>query len=278
VDGGNLLGPVVGNFCMSLAIKKAKDAGIGWVVAKRTNHFGIAGHYSLQASKQGLIGMSFTNTSPFMVPTRAKKAALGTNPISVAASGVNNDAFVLDMATTAVAVGKLEIAHRKSQPIPQGWALDRDGKNSVNYLDVSNGGGLYPLGGPEETSGYKGYGLGFMVELFCGILAGSAFGPNVRLWMQSEEEANLGQCFVAIDPEAFAPGFAERLQSLMDDCRALEQPDNQSEPVVVAGDPEKAHQQLCDRIGGIPYHMAQISHAISIATANGVEPLVTKCV
>ncbi|CAI5441792.1 unnamed protein product [Caenorhabditis angaria] len=107
VDGNNLLGPVVGNFCMDLAIKKAKEAGIGWVVAKGSNHYGIAGWYSLRALKQGLLGMSMTNTSPLCYPTRSAKPALGTNPISLAAPGVNNDSFVLDMASTTVAIGKL---------------------------------------------------------------------------------------------------------------------------------------------------------------------------
>uniref|UniRef100_A0A1I7Z406 Malate dehydrogenase n=1 Tax=Steinernema glaseri TaxID=37863 RepID=A0A1I7Z406_9BILA len=109
VDGNNLLGPVVGNFCMDLAMKKAKEAGVGWVVAKGSNHFGIAGWYTLKAIEQGMIGMSFTNTSPIMYPTRSSKAALGTNPLSLGAAGVNGDSFVLDMATTTVAIGKVII-------------------------------------------------------------------------------------------------------------------------------------------------------------------------
>lgn len=107
VDGNNALGAVVGNFCMDLAMKKAKETGVGWVAAKGGNHYGIAGWYALKAIEQGLIGMSVTNTSPLMSPTRSKSAALGTNPISVGAPGLNGDSFVLDMATTAVAVGKV---------------------------------------------------------------------------------------------------------------------------------------------------------------------------
>ncbi|VDM92185.1 unnamed protein product, partial [Onchocerca ochengi] len=105
VDGNNLLGPVVGNFCMDLAIKKGKEAGVGWVVAKGSNHFGIAGWYSMRAMKQGLLGMAFTNTSPIMYPTRSSTSALGTNPLTFAAKA-KNDAFVLDMATTTAAIGK----------------------------------------------------------------------------------------------------------------------------------------------------------------------------
>jgi len=107
VDGKNSLGPVVGNFCMKLAIKKAKEFGVGWVAANNSNHYGIAGWYSMQAANEGLMGLSFTNTSPFLQPTRAKGSALGTNPITLAAPGLNGDQFVLDMATTAVALGKV---------------------------------------------------------------------------------------------------------------------------------------------------------------------------
>lgn len=106
IDGQNGLGAVVGNYCMDLAIEKAKKCGVGWVVAKRSNHYGIAGWYTMRAMKQNLIGISMTNTSPLMVPTRAVEPGLGTNPISFAATSGDKD-FVLDMATTAVAVGKV---------------------------------------------------------------------------------------------------------------------------------------------------------------------------
>ena len=115
VDGKNGLGAVVGNFCMDLAIKKAKEVGVGFVVAKGSNHYGIAGWYSMRAMQQGMIGMSMTNTSPLMSPTRSKEAALGTNPLSLAAPAQNGDSFVLDMATTAVAVGKIEMQVRKGE-------------------------------------------------------------------------------------------------------------------------------------------------------------------
>ncbi|ETN74044.1 malate/L-lactate dehydrogenase [Necator americanus] len=109
VDGKNLLGPVVGNFCMDLAVKKAKDAGVGWVVAKGSNHFGIAAWYVMRAMKEGMMAMSFTNTSPVTYPTRSSKPALGTNPMCIGANGTNGDSYVLDMATTTVAIGKLFI-------------------------------------------------------------------------------------------------------------------------------------------------------------------------
>merc|ERR1711976_104182 len=106
---------------MDLAIKKAKEVGVGWVSCKGSNHFGIAGWYGLRAAEQGLMGMAFCNTSPLVVPTRARKPTLGTNPISLFAPAKDGDSFELDMATSSVALGKIELADRKGQQIPSGW-------------------------------------------------------------------------------------------------------------------------------------------------------------
>merc|ERR1719334_212694 len=185
--------------------------------------------------------MSFTNTSPLVAPTRAKKAALGTNPLSLAAPSADpNDPFVLDMATCTVAVGKIEIQNRKQEPMPEGWAIDSEGKITTEPSEALKGGALMPLGGPEINSGYKGYGLAMMVEIFCGILSGGQYGPNVRRWMDTTREADLGQCFVAIDPSFFAPGFEDRMGDLMSTCRGMDATDA-SKPVLVAGDPERSH-------------------------------------
>uniref|UniRef100_A0A2C9KQK3 Malate dehydrogenase n=1 Tax=Biomphalaria glabrata TaxID=6526 RepID=A0A2C9KQK3_BIOGL len=273
VEGNNCLGPVVGKYCIDIAIQKAKTTGIGWVSARGSNHFGIAGWYSIRAMQQGLIGMAFCNTSPNMIPTRAKKMTLGTNPISVAAKGNNNEDFVLDMATTAVAQGKVEIKRCLGQSVPVGWGLDRNGKPTTDTEEVLYHGGLNPLGGLEETSGYKGYGLAFMVELFCGILSGSTFGTNVRHWAGHSSPADLGQCFVAIDPKAFAPGFETRLSTLIHQCKDQEPAEGNTE-ILVPGEPEKIHIKLCETLGGIPYHPNQIDYVDSIAEKYGIEKLV----
>ncbi|PSN40099.1 hypothetical protein C0J52_13746 [Blattella germanica] len=241
VDGKNGLGPVIGNFCMDLAIKKAKTVA--------SNHFGIAGWYTRTAQEQGLLGMSFTNTSPLMSPTRATRAALGTNPISLAAPAKNGDSFVLDMATAAVAVGKIEVQRKKGEPIPEGWAQGPDGKITTDADVAFKTKCLMPLGGAEVTSGYKGYGLGLLVETFCGVLAGSTSGPNVRKWMEdTDRPADLGQTFVAIDPNCFAPGFEDRMSNLNDHLRGMERSDP-TKPVLVPGDPERIHIKAVDEQG-----------------------------
>ncbi|XP_013391480.1 uncharacterized protein LOC106159668 isoform X2 [Lingula anatina] len=274
VDGQNVLGPVVGNYCMKIAIQKAKETGVGWVVARGSNHYGIAGFYSLQALEEGMMGMSFTNTSPLQVPTRAKKAHLGTNALTLAAPGKEGDSFVLDMATTTVAYGKVEICQRKGTNMPKGWGVDQAGKETTNPDEVLEGGGLMPLGGSEECGGYKGYGLAMLVEIFCGILSGAEWGPNIRKWMKTDRVANLGQCFIAINPENFASGFTDRMQELMDTCRNLEPAEGESE-VLVAGDPERKHMSQCDREGGIRYHPNQIAYLEDLAKELGVAPMVS---
>lgn len=242
IDGNNGLGVVVGNFAMDLAVKKAKAVGMGMVVAKRSNHFGIAGFYTMAAQKKGMVALSMTNTSPLMSPTRSKTAALGTNPLSLAAPAKDGDSFVLDMATTAVAVGKIEMKRRTGQPLPHGWAQGPDGQVTEDAALAFETACLLPLGGTEITSGYKGYGLGGLVEVMCGIMAGSNYSTKVRKWTHAgaDSEANLGQCFIAIDPNAFAPGFEDRMSDLNGILRGCE-PAEADKPVLVPGDPERIH-------------------------------------
>ncbi|XP_067003787.2 uncharacterized oxidoreductase YjmC [Anabrus simplex] len=275
VNGMNSLGAVVGNFCMRLAITKAADTGVGLVVANNSNHFGMAGYYSEQAVKVGMVGLSFTNTSPLMCPTGAKQAALGTNPLSIAAPigvGLGAEAFVLDMATTSVALGKIEIQIRKEQPIPLGWALDEEGNPTTDPQVAYNARRMMPLGGLEETSGYKGYGLAMLVEILCGILGGSNFGPFIRDWESDNEQANLGQCFIAIDPKCFGDGFRERMEHLVKYLRDMP-PVEKGKPVLVPGDPEKANMEKVDRQGGIIYLPNQINSSYELAVSLGVKPM-----
>ncbi|RCN29437.1 malate/L-lactate dehydrogenase [Ancylostoma caninum] len=271
VDGCNLLGPVVGNFCMKLAIQKAREHGIGWVVAKNSNHFGIAGWYADAALQHGLVGMAFTNTSPCVFPTNSAEKSLGSNPICLAAPALNGDSFFLDMASTTVAYGKIEVVDRRGgKRIPRSWGADADGVETQDPKEVLNGGGLQPLGGSEATGGYKGTGLCMMVEILCGIMAGSSFGKSIRKWQTTDENANLGQCFVAIDPECFAPGFSERLSCFLDETRDLK-PVDPSYPVQVAGDPERAHMYMCDELDGIVYKKSQLEHLEKLGNDLGVQ-------
>jgi len=127
-----------------------------------------------------------------------------------------------------------------------------------------------PLGGPEETSGYKGYGLGLMVEIFCGILSGSAWGPSVRKWKIQDQVANLGQCFVALDPSAFTDSFPERLQCLLEMCRGLPPLDPEL-PVLVPGDRGRSREAAVRERGGVVYKAEQVVQMLQLAEELGVQ-------
>jgi LDH2 family malate/lactate/ureidoglycolate dehydrogenase len=165
---------------MNLAIKKAKRTGVGFVTVRNSNHYGIAGYYSLMALKNNLIGISMTNSAPLAVPTFGRDSMIGTNPISVMAPA---RPFALDMATTVVPRGKLEVLNRLGKPLPLGWAVDERGiptTDTARVLDnmtKAAGGGVLPLGGAgEDLSGHKGYGLSLMVDVLSGVLSGADYG------------------------------------------------------------------------------------------------------
>jgi LDH2 family malate/lactate/ureidoglycolate dehydrogenase len=212
-----------------------------------------------------------TNTSPLVFANRSAETALGTNPISVVANS-KDDGFALDMATSTVAIGKIELAQRKGQQIPEQWGADGEGKpTTVPEKVLKNGGALLPLGGGEETGGYKGTGLGMFVELFCGVLGGAAYGKNVRKWGNVTREADLGQCFVAIDPECFAPNFADRLGSFLAETRGLK-PSDADWPILVPGDKARSSVEKSEKLNGVIYGESQIKHLEQLATRCGVKP------
>lgn len=273
VDGRNALGAVVSDLAMKTAIDLARDQGVGLVACHKSNHFGAAGFWAQRALDEGLMGLSFTNTSPFAVPTGGMTRAVGTNPFCCFAPaekgsddpGTKADSFQLDMATTVVPVGKIEVMDRIKKPVPVGWGVDRNGENCSDAEEICKHGGLYPLGGPEETAGYKGYGLGMFVEIFCSILSGAAVGPEVEPWVPSRKGAiRYGHCFIAIDPNRFAPGCSVRLAQYLDTMRSL--PGN----VKVPGDPEKAFERDADE-NGVLLHGPVAATLKSLAQKYGVE-------
>ncbi|HMB36155.1 MAG TPA: Ldh family oxidoreductase, partial [Methylomirabilota bacterium] len=177
VDGQKGLGHPASAMAMELAIAKAATFGMGIVAVRNSNHFGACANYSMMALERGMIGLAFTN-SPFvaMAPTFGRKPMMGTNPISVAAPSKSREPYVLDMATTTVAVGKLSIAVRWDKPIPEGWGLDEQARPTSDPKKVLASRLLSPLGGSRELGGHKGYGLGVLVDILSGVLSGAVYG------------------------------------------------------------------------------------------------------
>ena len=176
LDADNALGAVAADRAMEEAIERADRHGAGFVAVNNCSHIGYVGYFAKKAMERGFIGISMTNGGGVVTPTFGIEPILGTNPLSVAfPGGPNGQSFHLDMATSAVARGKVETALREGIPIPKGWVSEAHGppkldENGILTFDVP----LLPLGGEgTETGGQKGFGLSLMVELFCSALAGS---------------------------------------------------------------------------------------------------------
>jgi LDH2 family malate/lactate/ureidoglycolate dehydrogenase len=250
-DAANGWGPHAGKVAVDWAIAAARIQGIASAVVRHSNHYGIAGWYALRMAAAGMIGISLTNASPLVAPTRAKAPLIGTNPIAVAAPAGRWGAFCLDMATSTVARGKLEVAARRGEPIPVGWAIDADGRPTTDPA-VGLGGALQPLGGDERTGGYKGYGLGLAVDLLTGVVAGAAFGPSiVPLFSTHDGEADLGHLFMAIDPAAIDQhgAFEGRLERYLDALTAAPTIAGAPGRVIVPGEPEADAERRSDEHG-----------------------------
>lgn len=218
IDGGNGLGQVVGYKSMKLCIKKAKKSNIAIVTARHSNHFGIAGYYSMMALECNMIGISLTNSQPLVAPTYGRTPILGTNPISIAVPSYKEFPYVLDMATSTVSIGKIKIYEKEGKKIPPGWGIDDQGEITDNPKKIQSGGpgALLPLGGIDIMSGYKGYGLALMVDILCGVLSGGANLTDIGFPHKSPE-SNVSHFFAAIKIEAFRPllDFKKQMDSLI---------------------------------------------------------------
>jgi L-2-hydroxycarboxylate dehydrogenase (NAD+) len=246
LDGDAGLGLVVGPAAMKIAIQKAKSAGTGWVAVKNSNHFGIAGYHAMMALEHDMIGIALTNASPLVAPTFSVKRMLGTNPIAVAIPAHQEQPFVLDMATTTAANGKLEILQRKNLDAPEGWIQDAHGNSTTNPDGVKNGGALLPLGGNRTNGSHKGYGLGAMVDIFSAVLSGANYGPWVPPFVSFlQPDPNpvgqgLGHFFGAMRIDAFrdAEDFKAHMDNWIRTFKSAPVAEGQQR-VIIPGEPEK---------------------------------------
>ena len=215
LSGGNGMGQVVGKHAMTRAIEKARQSGMAMVTVRNSNHYGIAGYYAMMALQSDMIGISFTNSQPLVAPTYGRKALIGTNPIAVAVPAGKERPYVLDMATSIVPIGRITVYDKAKKPIPSGWGIDSEGRVTTDPAAVLKGGALMPLGGVDLMRGYKGYGLGLLVDIFSGVLSGSAFAADVGHPSSEGRFANVGHFFAAIRIDLFRP--IDEFKQSMDD-------------------------------------------------------------
>lgn len=268
-NANNGLGLTVGRRAMSRCIAKAEETGICMATVRRSNHFGIAGSYALMAAEHGMGGMAMTNSSAIVVPMFGKEPMLGTNPLAFAVP-TRGLPFCLDMSTSTVAFGKIEVARRAGIPIPAGWGVDGDGRQTTDPDAVQ---GLSPLGGPREMSGHKGYGLGLMVEIFCSHLASNAWSQQIGAsYVSDAPTEGTGHAFVAWRIDAFRDldDFKTDMDAMLEKLRATRVSDEYpGKQVLIPGDPESDAEQR-NRELGIPVRRTVLKEMSDIAGECGV--------
>ncbi len=251
VDGDAGLGLVVAPFAMEIAMKKAELYGTGWVAVKNSNHFGIAAYHAMQAVERNMIGLSMTNASPLVAPTFSKERMLGTNPICYAFPAGEFPPVVIDMATSAAANGKLEIAQRNNEVLPDGWVQDAEGKGTNNAYALKEGGSLLPLGTDRTHGSHKGFGLSSAVDILSAVLSGANYGPWAPPFVSFLEPAEnapgqgLGHFVGAMRVDGFRPieDYKKNIDQWINRFKNAT-PINENQRVIIPGEPEYEAEQI----------------------------------
>lgn len=229
----NGIGQIISNISCDHAIRLAKEHGVAMVTVRDSNHFGAAAFWAQKLARANLIGIVMCNASPLVPPWQGKEPRFGTNPICMSLPGAGETSWLLDMATTTVAMGKIFKASFSGDPqIPQGWAFDSDGVPTTDTQKAIKG-------MPMPLGGYKGSGLAFMVEILVAVLSGSAMSTEVGGVRIRTRPMRCGQCFIAIDAARYMP--LEEFQARMDHLIGLVKSTPVApgfDEVLVAGEPE----------------------------------------
>ena len=231
VNGDHGLGQLVMNQAAREAIALASDAGAGWVTVCDSSHCGALAYYGLQIARAGMIGWVFSHVESLVLPHGSRKPFSGTNPICLTAPGEGDQAWCLDMATSEVPWNAVINAAMEGVPIPEGWAVDDTGADTTIPNKVE---ALYPFGG------YKGSGLGLMIDVLCSLLSGAPYGPDLSsMYGDMKKRRLLGGLVGAIDIQHFVPleAFRKRSSEMIRRLNDLS-PTQGTKAVLYPGQPE----------------------------------------
>ena len=250
VDGDGAVGMVAANRSMEIAIEKAINAGTGWVATRNSNHFGIAGYYSMMALKHDMIGICLTNANPLVAPTFSISRMMGTNPVAVAIPAKKQPPFVADFATTPIARGKLAVAEKKGEKVATGFVQDKTGKPSDDPAILKSGGSMLTLGGDRLHGSHKGYCLSAIVDIFSSVFSGANFGPFVPPSvaylpvLEKKVGEGTGHFFGAMRIDSFQPAdeFKAKMDEWIGTFRSAKPVEGQ-ERVLIPGDPEREAEE-----------------------------------
>lgn len=234
VDGDAGMGFITGHQAMDVAMDLCRESGIGLVGIKNSTHYGMAALYVMQAMKEGFIAMAYTNSSPAIPPWGGKSAYLGASPFAVAVPGGEESSYVLDMAMTVIARGKIRLAATNNESIEEGLALDHDGAPTTDAKKAFEGVCL-PFGGA------KGSALAMLMDLLSGVLTGANYGGDVKsLYFNHEEPQDVGHLFIVIRPDLFVTkeDFQERMDSFVKRTKEVPLAKGFDE-ILIPGEPEE---------------------------------------
>lgn len=273
IDAHDGMGQLAGIKAMKLAIEKAKASGVGIVSVRNSNHYGIAGYYAKMAAAEGMIGFSCTNSEAIMVPTYARKAMLGSNPIAMAMPAEPYP-FFFDSSTTVVTRGKLEMYNKAEEELPGNWALGKDGLPSSDAGNVLEnivgkvGGGILPLGGyTEKSGGHKGYGYGMICEIFSSILSMGLTSNHTHI------DGHGGTChgFAAIDLNIFGDPkeITDHLSTFLKELREAPKASGQ-ERIYTHGEKEVESVERIKR-EGVPVDVKTVYEMKKMAEHAGID-------
>lgn len=229
INGDNAMGAVSAVHCMKYAMEKCSQTGIFTVFCNNCNTYGAAFYYPLLAAKEGLIGMTFSNSPAAMAPWGGMEKLFGTNPFSIVVPCKDNKPIIFDMATSKVAKSKINEARIQNKEIPLGWALDSEGNPTTDPLEAIKG-FVLPM------ADYKGYGLALTIDILSGVLSGAAFLNNVgKFYSEDGKCMNVGQTFIAMNPRlVYGEGFYEAMDRYVEIIRSSKK--NENNKVSLPGD------------------------------------------
>jgi len=260
IDAGHGVGQVAASAAMKLAIRKAKKTGMAVVSVRNSNHFGASAFYAMQAVEQGMIGFVATNAGATMAPTGGREGRLGNNAMAIAVPAGKSPPIVLDMATGAVAWGKIFVAQQEKKKIPMTWALDKNGVPTDDPNAAAHQGLIQPFGG------YKGYGLSLLIDVLTGVLSGGGFSTHVRtLYKQIETPSQVAHTCAALRIEAFMPlkEFQQRMEAIIQLMRTCPSAPG-VERIFVPGEIEHETERR-RRVEGIPINPELRAELIGLA-------------
>ena len=264
VDGDNGMGAVVAQWATRLCIRKAKEAGSAWVVVRHSNHFGTCAYWAMMMAREDMVGFATTNGPSNMAPWGGVTPYMSTNPLAFAAPASDGRTVVVDMATSVAAKGKIFLAAKKGQRLPEGWAMDKRGRPTTDPNEAIDG-LVMPLGG------HKGYALSLMIDLLCGILTGADFGPHIgKLYGDFDRPQNLGHLFSAIDIGRFVPieQFKARVGQMWSEVTSVELAEGFTR-IYVPGEME-AEETTRRLKEGIPLPSAVVQDFVALGKELGV--------